>query len=116
MHSLEDNTEYGTNQDEPLAPEEPDMAVPHRGHTRREFLTAVGAGSAGMLALPVGRARAERPGSAGPFTGTRATRLAMHVHASWSEGLASWETQFRNAAATGIDVLCAMRRSVISPV
>lgn len=32
-------------------------------------------------------------------------RVAMHVHGSWSEGLASWDAQFQQAAANAFDVL-----------
>jgi hypothetical protein len=74
--------------------------------SRREFLgagavAAVGLVTPGALWLPQAGAVA----AASPFTGTNALRLAMHVHASWSEGLASWEAQFTQAAATAIDVL-----------
>jgi hypothetical protein len=46
-------------------------------------------------------------GGASPrsLTGTKPVRNAMHVHASWSEGNASWESQFAQAAAIGTDVL-----------
>jgi hypothetical protein len=37
--------------------------------------------------------------------GTSGFSLAMHVHGSWSEGAGSWEAQFEQAAAAGIDVL-----------
>jgi hypothetical protein len=57
--------------------------------------------SPGALWLP----QAGSVAAASPFTGTNALRLAMHVHASWSEGLASWEAQFTQAAANALDVL-----------
>lgn len=31
--------------------------------------------------------------------------MAMHVHGSWSEAVASWQAQFQQAAANGFDVL-----------
>ena len=74
--------------------------------SRREFL-GVGAAAAVGLVTP-GALWLPQPGSvaaASPFTGTNALRLAMHVHASWSEGLASWEAQFAQAASNGLDVL-----------
>jgi hypothetical protein len=74
--------------------------------SRREFLgvgaaAAVGLVTPGALWLPQSGSVA----AASPFTGTNALRLAMHVHASWSEGLASWEAQFSQAASNGLDVL-----------
>src|SRR5207244_5062024 len=73
--------------------------------SRREFLGVGAAAAAGLITpgalwLP----EAGAVGVASPFTGTNALRLAMHVHASWSEGLASWEAQFTQAAANAIDV------------
>jgi len=72
--------------------------------SRRQFLSAVGAGSA-ALAIQLERPAQARAASAGPLTGLPASRLAMHVHGAWSEGTASWEAQFRQAADAGIDVL-----------
>jgi hypothetical protein len=74
--------------------------------SRREFLGAGAAAAVGLVTpaalwLPQAGAVA----AASPFTGTNALRLAMHVHASWSEGLASWEAQFSQAASNAIDVL-----------
>jgi hypothetical protein len=39
------------------------------------------------------------------LTGSSPLKVAMHVHASWSEGDASWHAQFEQAAANGFDVL-----------
>jgi hypothetical protein len=74
--------------------------------SRREFLglgavAAAGLVTPGALWLPEAGAAA----AASSFTGINALRLAMHVHASWSEGMASWEAQFTQASTTGIDVL-----------
>ena len=33
------------------------------------------------------------------------TRLAMHVHGSWSEGMQSWQQACTSAMAIGVDVL-----------
>jgi hypothetical protein len=74
--------------------------------SRREFL-GLGAAAAAGLITP-GALRLPPAGSvanASPFTGTNALRLAMHVHASWSEGSGSWEAQFTQAAANALDVL-----------
>ncbi|MGN6301258.1 MAG: hypothetical protein ACTHN8_09245 [Angustibacter sp.] len=77
----------------------------HLTVSRRQFL-GVGATAAAGLALPP---PAWVPGAAAygttGFAGSLPLRLAMHVHGSWSEGLASWEAQFTQAAATGVDVL-----------
>ena len=85
-----------------------DLAVPVATEpwSRREFLGAGAVAAAGLLTpgalwLP----EAGGVAAASPFTGTNALRLAMHVHASWSEGLASWEAQFAQAAANALDVL-----------
>jgi hypothetical protein len=74
--------------------------------SRREFLGAGAVAAAGLITpgalwLP----EAGSVAAASPFTGSNALRLAMHVHASWSEGLASWEAQFSQAAANALDVL-----------
>jgi hypothetical protein len=74
--------------------------------SRREFLglgavAAAGLITPGALWLPEAGAVA----AASSFSGSKALRLAMHVHASWSEGMASWEAQFAQASSTGIDVL-----------
>jgi hypothetical protein len=39
------------------------------------------------------------------LTGLNPVRNAMHVHAAWSEGPGSWESQFAQASAIGTDVL-----------
>jgi hypothetical protein len=77
------------------------------GWSRRKFLGAMGVVAAAGLVTPSGLWLPDSSGAAAPnsFTGARALRLAMHVHGSWSEGLASWESQFTQAATNGIDVL-----------
>jgi hypothetical protein len=80
------------------------------GWSRREVLGIAGA-AAGALMVPqwlppATRAKAAaRARAAASLTGGAPVRAAMHVHASWSEGYASWHAQFQQAAATGIDVL-----------
>jgi hypothetical protein len=74
--------------------------------SRRQFFGVVGAAAGGLLVpslmwLPSSK-DVTRPSL---LTGSLPLRLAMHVHGSWSEGLASWEAQFAQAAANGFDVL-----------
>ncbi len=39
------------------------------------------------------------------FNDSSSSMMAMHVHGSWSEGLASWATQFTNAVQAGINTI-----------
>ena len=64
---------------------------------RRQFLTVVGGIAAGLL-VPLDR-RSLPVFETASFAGSAPQRLAMHVHGSWSEGLASWQAQFGQAAA-----------------
>jgi hypothetical protein len=70
---------------------------------RRQFLTVVGGIAAGIL-VPMDRLISPEPARAS-LTGMAPQRVAMHVHGSWSEGLASWQAQFGQAAANAVDVL-----------
>lgn len=78
--------------------------------SRRTFLTGLGVGAtAATVPTPLFvpdlvASAATTPRSTG-LTGLPALRAAMHVHGSWSEGSASWETQFAQAAAGGLDLL-----------
>lgn len=81
-----------------------DGTSPHSSPlTRRTFLAALGA-AAGSTLVPV--AGAQAAGSGPSLTGRRSVSTAMHVHASWSEGVASWEAQFTEATSLGVDLLC----------
>ena len=76
----------------------PAWPPPETGTTRRTFLRAGAAAGLGVLAT--------RPGAAtAALAAGTPVRAAMHVHGSYSEGGASWEQQFANAAASGLDVL-----------
>lgn len=73
--------------------------------TRRQALQA-------GAAVAFGAAVLGRPGAAGAaginpasLTGTDPLVAAMHVHAVYSEGPGSWEQQYANAVAAGVDVL-----------
>ncbi len=72
--------------------------------SRREFL-----GQAGRLAVAAGTAGALYTWSAGvrpaAALGRRPVSMAMHVHASFSEGRASMESQLAEAERTGVEVL-----------
>jgi hypothetical protein len=73
--------------------------------SRREVLGAAGV-AAGAVMVPRWLSRPARATVVtGSLTGGTPVRAAMHVHASWSEGYASWHAQFQQAAATRIDVL-----------
>ena len=66
-----------------------------RGGAAAVGLAVLGRPSVVRSATPLGAALA----------GGAVVRAAMHVHASSSEGPASWEQQYANAAAAGVDVL-----------
>ncbi len=73
--------------------------------TRRTVLAGAAGGAVGLFGnrfLPTATAAAT---VISPFTAVPALRTAMHVHGSWSEGLGSWESQFAQAAALGLDVM-----------
>lgn len=77
--------------------------------SRRTFLQGAGL-AAGALSAPrwlwlAGRGQGQLVESAGSLTGFRPLRVAMHVHGSWSEAVASWQAQFQQAAVNGFDVL-----------
>jgi hypothetical protein len=75
--------------------------------SRREVLR----GAAGAAAVAVVAPQWLRPPvqggvqASGRMAGGQAVRAAMHVHASWSEGLGSWDAQFQQATANALDVL-----------
>jgi hypothetical protein len=75
--------------------------------SRRRVLksaAAITALSAGRLALGPQPAEASaQHGGSGDRPGT--VSMAMHIHASWSEGTASMQTHLDQATKTGIDVL-----------
>src|SRR3712207_2590144 len=83
-------------------------AAPLPGITRRQLLQG-GAAAFGVAVL--GRPAVARglPSTAAGFTGLAPLVAAMHVHASYSEGLggstASWDQQYAAAAAAGVDLL-----------
>ncbi len=89
----------------PDEPDEPMLAI-RSGLSRRRFLvgaaTVAGAGvAAGSIKLATQQASGRTPAEHGllPY------RMAMHVHASASEGPGSMEAQLTQAARIGVDVL-----------
>jgi hypothetical protein len=79
----------------------------HSEHrSRRQILGAAGI-AAGAVMVPrwLWPAAHADVGALGSLTGSRPLRVAMHVHGSWSEAVASWQAQFQQAAANGFDVL-----------
>jgi hypothetical protein len=83
-----------------------DNVDPGSGWSRRHFLTSAGAAAGGLL-VPVPAVRSQLASAPGApdIAGSRSLKAAMHVHASWSEGVGSWEAQFAQAASTGFDLL-----------
>jgi hypothetical protein len=88
----------GDDDDEGARPHE------HEGRvlTRRQALQAGAAVALGGVVLT--RAGGAAAAAAG-LAGTEPFIAAMHVHACYSEGFGSWEQQYANAKATGVDVL-----------
>jgi hypothetical protein len=82
-----------------------DRRAPSRW-SRREFLESMGWGAVGLLvpglALPT---PSQAVAAAAPGGPARPFRLAMHVHASFSEGWASMYASLAEAARTGLDLV-----------
>ncbi len=72
-------------------------------HPSRRLVLGALAGLAVSPFVRTGRAAAATSGAT--FTGLDPVISAMHVHASWSEGNGSWEAQYAQAAALGVDLL-----------
>lgn len=90
--------------DEPFADPADDPVLSNRRHqpTRRVVLSAMAALGAAPFLVSGGQAQASSGATLG---GLAPVTAAMHVHGSWSEGTGSWEAQFAQAAALGIDLL-----------
>jgi hypothetical protein len=74
--------------------------------SRRTMLAGAAGGAVGLFGSRfLATSPAAAAGAASPFTAQPALRTAMHVHGSWSEGYGSWESQFAQAAALGLDVI-----------
>lgn len=72
--------------------------------SRRQFLGSVAAISA--LGATGGLVRSQSAHAAGPLSSSGAPlSMAMHIHASFSEGIASMEAHLRQAQNAGIDVV-----------
>ncbi len=70
--------------------------------TRRRFLTATGSlVGAGVVSPLLGRI----PAWADATADLRPISMAMHIHASFSEGIGSMEAQLTQAAANQVDVV-----------
>src|SRR5262245_43503584 len=74
--------------------------------SRRSFLGTAGV-AVGSLGLPasVSSARATAPSAAGAHRGLKPVNMAMHIHASLSEGTASMAAHLDQATKFGVDVL-----------
>lgn len=86
--------------------DDPVLTGAFRQPSRRTVLSATAGGMAGILGanfLPAGSAYAAVAPT--PLTTARLIRTAMHVHGSWDEGQGSWESQFAQADALGLQVL-----------
>jgi hypothetical protein len=77
----------------------------HYRPSRRSVLHAGGAAALAAATSSIWLPSSAWGASPRSLTGTKPVRNAMHVHASWSEGNGSWESQFAQAAAIGTDVL-----------
>lgn len=75
--------------------------------SRRVVLSAMaGLAVAPFVVAPfVSTGGAAAASSGQTLTGLVPVNAAMHVHGAWSEGTGSWEAQFAQAAAVGIDLL-----------
>ena len=73
--------------------------------SRRDLLRAGGAVALAAATTPMWMPHSAWGASPRTLTGLNPVRNAMHVHAVWSEGPGSWESQFAQAAAIGTDVL-----------
>lgn len=85
---------------------------PVPGASRRTVLrtgaTVAALGAGGGLVRPAraaGSAAPEGPVAGGAVAGEQPARMAMHVHASFSEGTGSMEAHLQQAVAAGFDVL-----------
>src|SRR5581483_4940249 len=83
---------------------DPVLSGTHRT-SRRDLLRAGGAVALAAATTPVWMPRSAWGASPRTLTGLNPVRNAMHVHAVWSEGPGSWESQFAQASAIGTDVL-----------
>jgi hypothetical protein len=77
----------------------------HYRPSRRSVLHAGGAAALAAATSSIWLPSSAWGASQRSLTGTKPVRNAMHVHASWSEGNGSWESQFAQAASIGTDVL-----------
>ena len=83
------------------APDEP----VHHGVSRRTLLKGAAAAAIGASVMGPPTLVRAAPTRAAGLTGQNPLVAAMHVHAVYSEGPASWEQQYANAAAAGVDIL-----------
>lgn len=77
---------------------------PHPDLTRRQVLQG-GAVALGAVVLGHAGAAGAAPSSLTSFTGSAPFTAGMHVHASYSEREASWESQYAAAVGAGANVL-----------
>ncbi|TDC56693.1 hypothetical protein E1212_01625 [Jiangella ureilytica] len=70
--------------------------------SRRTLLATAGGAAAAGLALPLVQAV---PAAAVPARSMRPVSMAMHIHGSFSEGPASYETHLRQARLNAVDVI-----------
>jgi hypothetical protein len=100
--------ECGDAHDEDRPSADPALDPVLSGHyrpSRRSVLHAGGAAALAAATSSIWLPSSAWGASPRSLTGTKPVRNAMHVHASWSEGNGSWESQFAQAAAIGTDVL-----------
>lgn len=95
-----------TNHDAPTADPalDPVLSGNYRP-SRRSVLRASGVAAAAAAVRSLWVPGSAWGASPRTLTGLNPVRNAMHVHATWSEGPGSWESQFAQASAIGTDVL-----------
>ena len=97
------------DEDEKLARELLEMHENPKRISRRGLMLGAGAvavlGRLGGLGTGVFTGSAAAATPATTVNGMPVTRLAMHVHGSWSEGMQSWQQACTSAMAIGVDVL-----------
>ncbi|MFU8874526.1 hypothetical protein [Micromonospora sp. SL4-19] len=72
---------------------------------RRSVLLVAGGLAAAGLGVPVGLAATSAPAPLSPARGRRPISMAMHIHASFSEGIASYAAHLDQARRNDVDVI-----------
>jgi hypothetical protein len=76
------------------------LAAQHAGLDRRSFLAAGGLLGVNTIGVPIGA-----EGFAFPKAASDPVSMAMHIHGSFSEGIASMDAHLEQARRHGVDVI-----------